>query len=380
MELRKIVGFGAMAAAVAVGGYYYFYVYSPAKMAAKNAQSAARATASAPVMVARVAQEAVPLQIGTIGNVSPVSTVSIKSLVDGQIFKVGFQEGQIVQKGDLLFQIDPRPFVATLQKAQAALESDKSQVVRADLDLKRFAELAKKDFAPQQQYEQARAAADVAHASVLADEAAIDQAKLNLEYCQIRSPIDGRTGNILINVGNLVKANDTTALVMINQLEPIYVSFSIPQNSLPEVRKRMALGALPVTVTIPGDSGGPVDGEVTFINNQVDVTTGTIQLKATIGNNDKRHDPGQIVKVTMTLNTLTGALVVPTQAVQSGQNGTYVYVVRPDNTVEQRLVEVGPTIDAKSVIEKGLEAGEQVVTDGQLRLFPGAAVEIRNAA
>ncbi|HYB08598.1 MAG TPA: efflux RND transporter periplasmic adaptor subunit [Alphaproteobacteria bacterium] len=380
MKARKFIVFGMMAAALAAGGYYYYFVYAPAKLAAHSAQSATRTAPPAPVMVAQVSQEAVPVQLGTVGSVQQYTTVSVKSLVDGQIFKAGFVEGQYVHKGDLLFQIDPRPFEAALQKAQATLESDKAQALRADLDLKRFAELAQKDFAPQQQYEQARATADVAHASVLADEAAIDQAKLSLEYCQIRSPIDGRTGNILVNVGNLVKANDTVALVMINQTRPIYVSFTIPEQSIADVRGRMASGKLYVDVTIPGDPGPPARGEITFINNQVDVTTGTIQLKATFPNLDDRLVPGQFVQVKMTLATLSAALVVPSQAVQTGQKGTYVYVVKADKTVEQRPVEVGPTVDAKSVIQKGLEAGEQVVTDGQLRLFPGAAVEIRNAA
>jgi len=380
MRARKLVIFGVMAAAVAAGGYYYYFVYSPAKLAANSAQSVARVVPPAPVMVAQVSQEAVPVQLGTVGSVQQYTTVSVKSLVDGQIFKAGFEEGQYVHKGDLLFLVDPRPFEAALQKAQAALESDKAQALRGDLDLKRFETLAQKDYAPQQQYEQARATADVAHASVLADEAAIDQAKLSLEYCQIRSPIDGRTGNMLVNVGNLVKANDTVALVMINQIRPIYVSFTIPEQSIADVRRRMADGKLYVDVTIPGDPGAPVRGEITFINNQVDTSTGTIQLKATFPNLDDRLVPGQFVQVKMTLAMLSAALVVPSQAIQTGQKGTYVYVVKANKTVEQRPVEVGPTVDTKSVIQKGLEVGEQVVTDGQLRLFPGAAVEIRNAA
>ncbi len=376
MRVRRSHVFAAMAVLLAAGGYYYFSVYLPR---AKHAQAASAATLVAPVTVAPVTEQAVPVQYNTIGTVQQFTTVSVKSLVDGQIFKAGFLEGQYVHRGDLLFQIDPRPFQAALQQAQANLERDKAQSVRADLDLKRYDELAKKDWASRQQYEQARATADSAHASVLADQAAIDQAKLNIEYSQIRSPIDGRTGNMLINVGNLVKANDTVALVMINQTRPIYVSFAISQQNLPEVRARMASEALYVTVVIPGDSGGPERGKVTFINNQVDTSTGTIQLKATFPNENDRLVPGQFVNVAMTLATLTNALVVPSQAVQTGQKGTYVYVLKPDKTVEERAVELGPQLEATAVVTKGLQAGEEVVTDGQLRLFPGAKVEVRKA-
>jgi membrane fusion protein, multidrug efflux system len=378
MKLRRILVLGAAALLVAAGGYYYFGAYRSPR-SATEAQAATAGAAPAPVVVAAVAEASVPVELSTIGNVQQYTTVSVKSLVDGQIFKAGFQEGQYVHRGDLLFQIDPRPFQAALQQAQANLERDKAQAVRADLDLKRYTELSKKEWSSQQQFEQARATADSAHASVLADQAAIDQAKLNIEYSQIRSPIDGRTGNMLINVGNVVKANDTVALVMINQTRPIYVSFSIPQQNLPDVRRRMAAETLQVEVTIPGDPRPAERGDITFINNQVDVTTGTIQLKATFPNADDRLVPGQFVNVVMILNTMANALVVPSQAVQSGQKGTYVYVVKPDKTVEERAVEVGPQQHNTSVITKGLSAGELVVTDGILRLFPGAKVEVRSA-
>lgn len=377
MNWRKILVYGVAAIVLAAGGYYLYRSDSREK----QSLSAARQFPPAPVTVAAVVREPVPVQLGTIGTVQPISTVSVKSRVDGQIFKVGFQEGQLVHKDDLLFQIDPRPFRMALLQAQANLARDKAQLLRAQLDLKRYAELSKKDFAPQQQYELARATAESAEATVKADEALIDQAKLNLtDYAEIRSPIEGRTGNLLVSAGNLVKANDTIALVVITQIQPIYVSFSIPQDKLPEVRRRMGSSTLPVAVTINGDPGPPVEGQVTFINNQVDAATGTIQLKATFPNTDDRLVPGQFVNVMMTLTTMPNALVVPSQAVQNGQSGTYVFVVKPDRTVEQRSVELGPTVADKSVIMRGLEAGEQVVTDGQLRLFPGARVQIRNAA
>ncbi|HLI12020.1 MAG TPA: efflux RND transporter periplasmic adaptor subunit [Alphaproteobacteria bacterium] len=373
MRLRQAVVFGVLAVAVAAAGYGYFHAEKP------KPGLAAR-PAAAPVAVAKVEAETVPVAVATIGNAQAYSTVSVKSRVDGQIFQVGFKEGQLVRKGDLLFVIDPRPFEAQLRQAQANLERDKAQLVRAQLDLKRYAELSKKDFAPQQQFENARATAESMQATVAADEAALLQAQLNLEYTRIKSPVDGLTGNLLINEGNIVKANDTISLVIINQVRPIYVSFAIPEQDLPEVKARMASGALPVEVTIPGDSGGPVRGEVTFINNAVDTSTGTIQLKATIANDDNRLTPGQFVNVRMTLSTLAAALVIPSQAVQTGQNGDYVYVVRPDQTVEQRTVELGPIVDAKAVVRKGLSLGDEVVIDGQLRLFPGARIEIRSAA
>lgn len=379
MNFRQILVFGAMAAALAGGGYYYFEVRAP-EMAAQQAAAGKRVLPPAPVTVASVAREAVPVVVGTIGTVQPVSTVSIRSRVDGQIFKVGFQEGQMVRKGDLLFQIDPRSFEAALQQSQAALARDRSQLAKDKADLSRYTALSQRDFASKQKYEDVRATAEGMEATVRADEAAVAQVKLSLDYTEIRSPIDGRTGNLLVSAGNLVKANDTPALVVINQIQPIYVSFNIAQQNLPDVRDRMAQGTLPVVVTIPGDHGPEVKGALTFINNAVDTSTGTIQLKASFGNADGRLVPGQFVNVSMTLETLKEALVVPSQAVQTGQAGSYVFVVKPDKTVEQRMIQLGPTVNAKSVIMKGLAAGERVVTDGQLRLFPGARVDVKNAA
>ncbi len=380
MRTRQLLVFSVLAAAVAGGGYYYFDVYQPARAATQARLAAAGGTAPAPVTVATVATESVPVRLGTIGNAQAYSTVSIKSRVDGQILAVGFREGQLVHKGDLLFQIDPRPFEAQLDQAQANLARDKAQLVRATLDLQRYTELSQKNFASHQTYETARATAESAQATVAADQAAVDQAKLNVEYTQIRSPIDGLTGNLLINLGNIVKAEDTPALLVINQVEPIYVSFSIPEQNLPEVKRRMAAGVLPVETTIPGDRGPPDEGQVTFINNAVDTSTGTIQLKATFPNEDGRLTPGQFVEVAMTLTTLSDALVVPSQAIQTGQNGNYVFVVKPDRTVEQRPVELGVTVDSRAVVQKGLVLGEQVVTEGVLRLYPGAKVDVKNAA
>lgn len=380
MSRRQILIFCVLAAAVAGGGYYYFNVLEPARAAAQARPAVEGGAPPAPVTVATVAKESVPVRITTIGNAQAYSTVSVKSRVDGQIFSVGFQEGQLVHKGDLLFQIDPRPFEAQLNQAEANLARDKAQLGRAGLDLQRYTELSQKNFASRQTYETARATAESAQATVAADQAAVDQAKINLEYTQIRSPIDGLTGNLLINVGNIVKAEDTPALVVINQVQPIYVSFSIPEQNLPEVKRRMAEGPLPVAATIPGDTGPPEEGKVTFINNAVDTSTGTIQLKATFPNENGRLTPGQFVNVAMTLTTLSDALVVPSRAIQTGQSGNYVFVVKPDRTVEQRPIELGVTVDTRAVVQKGLAPGEQVVTEGVLRLYPGAKVDVKNAA
>ncbi len=366
-----------LAAAGAGAAYYYERqaVTPPAHATIAPAQAPA-----APVTVALVVQKPMPVRLGAVGNARAYAIVSVKSRVDGQIFKVGFQEGQLVHKGDLLFAIDPRPFEAALRQAQANLARDQATLERNRLDLERYGELLKKDFASRQQVDQTKASVDSMVATLQADQAAIVQAQLNLEYCQIRSPIEGITGNLLVNEGNLVKANDTVNLVVINQVKPIYVSFSVPQQNLPEIRRRIAAGKLAVEVAIPGDAGPPETGALTFINNSVDMNTGTIQLKATFPNDDGRLTPGQFVNAGLTLSTIQAALVVPAEAVQSGQHGNYVFVVKPDKTVEMRPVELGFTIENEAVIDKGVRPGEQVVTSGQLRLFPGARVEIRNAA
>jgi membrane fusion protein, multidrug efflux system len=366
-----------LAAAGAGAAYYYERqaVTQPAHANVAPAQAPA-----APVTVALVVQKPMPVRLSAVGNARAYAIVSVKSRVDGQIFKVGFQEGQLVHKGDLLFAIDPRPFEAALHQAQANLARDQATLQRNRLDLDRYSELLKKDFAPRQQIDQTKASVDSMVATLQADQSSIVQAQLNLEYCQIRSPIEGITGNLLVNEGNLVKANDTVNLVVINQVKPIYVSFSVAQQNLPEIKRRMAAGKLAVEVAIPGDDGPAETGGLTFINNSVDMNTGTIQLKATFPNDNGRLTPGQFVNVGLTLSTIQAALVVPAQAVQSGQHGNYVFVVKPDKTVEMRSVQLGFTIENEAIIDKGVQPGEQVVTSGQLRLFPGARVEIRNAA
>jgi multidrug efflux system membrane fusion protein len=280
----------------------------------------------------------------------------------------------MVKAGDPLFTIDPRSFEADVRQAEANLARDHAQLEKAKWDVARYAELAKKDFMPKQQYEQARTTVETLSATIKADQAALDHAKLQLGYTAIRAPIQGRTGSVLVNLGNVVKANDPAPLVVINQIQPTYVAFSVSERYLPEIKARMAKGRLGVSASAQGDTREPQLGEVSFVNNAVDAATGTILLKATFPNADERLTTGQSVNVTLTLSMLADAVVVPTQAVQNGPSGPYVYVVKPDMTVEQRPIAAGIAHEGVTVIERGLEAGEQVVTEGQLRLVPGARV------
>lgn len=330
-----------------------------------------------PVAVATVMQKDVPLQIRTIGNVETINAVSIKALVGGEIFGVYFKEGQGVRKGEILFKIDPRPYEAALKQAEANLARDEAQAKNAEEDAKRYAVLVQKDFVPKSQSDQFRANADALAALVIADKAQVANSRLQLEYCTIRSPIDGRVGSILVNVGNVVKANDIT-LATINQMVPIYVTFSVPEQNLAGIKKYMKTGRLKVKAVIPGDEQHSEEGVLTFINNTVDTTTGTIQLKGRFENRNRRLWPGQFVDVALTLTTLPNAVVVPGPAVQTGQQGQYVFVVKSDHTVEQRPVTVSGMYDNEAIVTKGVQAGETVVTDGQLQLFPGAKVEIKD--
>ena len=386
---------------------------------------------SVPVMVGTVIQKAVPLQIRVIGNVQAYSTITVKSIVGGEISQVHFTEGQDVKKGDFLFTIDPRPFEAGLKQAEANLARDIAQVGQAEADLaknialvkqaeanlerdiaqaenakveaKRYESLIERQVVSRQQYDQfrtnaealeatvradkaakesaeaavrsSRAALENARAAVRADQAAVENAKIQLGYCFIRSPMDGRTGNLLVKRGNVVKANDID-LVTINQTNPIYAAFSVPEQNLSEIKKYMAGGPLKVEAHLSNDTSGTEQGVLTFIDNTVDKTTGTILLKATFANKGRWLWPGQFVNVILTLTTQPNAIVVPSQAIQTGQDGQYVFVVKPDLTVELRPVVVNRTLNNESIIEKGLKDGEKVVTDGQLQLVPGAKVEV----
>jgi multidrug efflux system membrane fusion protein len=384
-----------------------------------------------PVGVATVQQKAVPLQVLAVGNVQAYTTVGIKSQVAGQIQTVHFKEGEEVKRGDLLFTIDPRPLEAAVRQAEANVAKDRAQLRQAeaargqrqaeitqaqanlDRDLaqlenarvqeQRYRELVRRELVAREQYDQirtalaafeatvaadraalenARAAAraadamvDNARAAISAGEAMVETARLQLAYTTIRAPMDGRTGNLLVQAGNVVKANEDSALVVIAQIRPIYVSFGVPERELPAITTYRARGTVKVEAMLEGGRQRVV-GAVTFMNNTVDPSTGTIQLKATFPNADSALWPGQFVDVALTLTT-EQATVVPARAVQAGQKGPFVFVVKPDLTVESRPVKAGRRLAGELVIEQGLAPGERVVTDGQLRLVPGARVEIR---
>lgn len=331
-----------------------------------------------PVMADTVMQKAVPIEIHVIGNVQAYSTVTVKSMVGGEISQVHFTEGEDVGKGDLLFTIDPRPFEAAFKQAYANLDRDTALAENAKVDLKRYEVLMAKQAIARQQYDQIRTNAVALEATVRLDEAAVDNARVLLSYCSIRSPINGRTGNLLVTRGNIVKANDTE-LITINQIAPIYVAFAVPEQSLSEIKRYMAKGALKVEALLPNDSKGAEQGVLTFIDNVIDKTTGTILFKGTFANKERRLWPGQFVNVVLRLTTQKDAIIIPSQAIQTGQQGQYVFVIKPDLTVELRSVVVNRTLNNEAVIDKGLKAGEKVVTDGQLLLIPGAKVEIKGS-
>lgn len=332
-----------------------------------------------PVTAAQVVSQSVPVTLGTIGTVHAQASVAVKSRVDGQLLKVFFTEGQTVRKGEMLFALDPAPLAAQLHQAEAFLARDRAQMENARIEMERYQTLATKGIATQQKLDETRAAVNALEATIRADLAAVEAARLQLSFASIASPIEGRTGRLLVDPGNLVKANDVP-LVVINQIRPIAVAFALPERHLPEISRRMQEGALAVEARLPNLDLPPAKGKLTFINNAVNVATGTIELKATFENADERLVPGQFVDVVLTVSVLPDALVVPAQAVQTGQSGTYTFVVRPDQTVEMRPLSVRTLDDGRMIAETGLAAGETVVTEGQMRLTPGARVSVKVAS
>ena len=388
-----------------------------------------------PVAVAEAVRRDVPIQVSAVGNVQGLTTVAVKSQIAGQIVQAHFKEGQDVRQGDLLFTIDPRPLEAALRQAQAnvtrdtaalrqaeaALEQRRAEVQQAEANLardiaqmdnasvqeQRYRSLVDRELVAREQYDQirtnsaamaatvradraaaenarasalaAQAAVDNARAVILADEAMVDNARLQLGYTTIRAPMDGRTGSILVQAGNVVKANEDGPLVVITQVHPIYVTFAVPEQHLADIKRYRAAGPLRVEA-YPDRTRPPARGEITFVNSTVDATTGTIQLKGTFPNTDNLLWPGQFLDVMLTLTIQPGAIVVPAQAVQPGQQGSYVFVVKPDLSVESRKIEAGRRLEREIIVDKGLAAGERIVTDGQLRLRPGSKVEIKKAS
>ncbi len=366
-RFRRLAVFASLLALVSVAG-------------CGKKQEAARGPVVVPVTVVTVAQKDVPLQLRAIGTIEAYSTVSLKAQLSAEITGVHFREGQDVHRGDLLFTLDKRPYEVAVQQAQANLARDKARAENARIQASRYAKLLQEGVVASQQNDQARSEAEAADALLRADEAAIEKAKLDLQYCTIRSPIDGRTGSLIVHQGNLVKANENPAMVVINQVNPIYVNFALPEQNLPDVKKYMAAGKLRVEAVLPGDPSRPEQGTLTFIDNAVDNATGTIHLKATFANQQRRLWPGQYVNVVLTLTTQPNAIVVPTQALQTGQNGQYVFVVKSDGTAESRPIVAGRAVENVTIVEKGLQSGETVVTDGQLRLVPGSRVKVKNGS
>lgn len=345
------------------------------------AASRARGPAAVPVVVAQAVRADVPDRIEAVATVEPVATVSVKAQAGGRIEAVRFAEGQNVRKGDLLFQIDARPYQAALAQAQGGLARDLAQAHNSATQATRAEQLAAEGVLSREDHDQAIATAAAQKAGAAADAAAVESARLNLAYTQVRAPIGGRTGSVLVHVGNVVKAGDDTPLVVINRIDPIYVSFAVPERRLAALRAAQSGGALQVQAAISGDPQPVQGGRLTFIDNEVDRTTGTIRLKATFGNAAGRLWPGQFVNARLTLGVQPGATVVPAAAVQAGQNGSYVFVMKPDKTVEQRAVVSRAAPDpATAVIEKGVQPGETVVVDGQLGLSNGTPVQVKPAA
>jgi multidrug efflux system membrane fusion protein len=327
-----------------------------------------------PVTVGQAMVKTMPVEIAVIGRVEPLQTVAVRAQVGGQLLRVAFQEGQDVDKGALLFAIDPRPYQAALDSARARLARDQAVSQKADADVRRYTDLVAKEYVTKEQFEQTQATAQSLRATLLEDRAAVESSRLQLEYCTIHAPISGRTGSLNAHAGNLIKPNDDTPMVVIHQIRPIYVGFAVPESKLPEIKRRQEQRQLEVTAAAPDTGAAPSRGELTFVDNQVDRTTGTILLKATFQNQDRSLWPGQFVNVVLTLARQPAALVVPARAVQNGQRGQFVFVVKQDSTVEPRPIEVDRTVGAEAVVARGLAPGERVVTDGQIRLAPGVRV------
>ena len=330
-----------------------------------------------PVAVGTVLRKAMPIEIGVIGAAEPFSTVAIRAQTTGQLNRVNFTEGDDVMAGQVLFTLDRRPLEAALQQAQANLDRDMAQAANAAQQAKRYDELAQRGIATREQVDTSRTAVTALNATVDADKAAVENANVQLQYATITAPISGRTGALMVHEGNLVRANDQTPLVIINQVAPISVSFAIPEARLPELKKYMAGGALRVTANPPNDDAAPSVGRISFVDNAVDQTTGTIRVKGTFPNADRRLWPGQYVNVIVTLTMDPDAVVVPSVAVQAGQQGSYVFVVNSEQKVDLRPVTVKRTSATETVIESGLKPGEIVVTDGHLRLVPGSRITIK---
>lgn len=366
--------FGSLAIAAAVAGG----ACSGGDAAAvADARGRGSAQAAVPVTVGTVVQKPMPIDIQVIGTVEAYTNVAVHAQLTGQLETVSFREGDDVKKGQVLFTLDHRPLEAALQQAQATLDRDLAQAANAKSQVARYRDLLSRGIATREQVDQINTNAAALDATVGSDRAAVENAKVQLQYATIAAPIGGRTGALMVHAGNLVRANDTMPLVVINQVTPIYVTFGIPESQLPALKRYMAAGTLHVDARPPNDTAPPSSGHITFVDNAVDATTATIRIKGTFANEDRRLWPGQFVNVVVTLTSEPDALVVPAGAVQIGQQGQYVFVVKPDQTVDLRPVTTKRSDGVETVIATGLKAGDTVVTDGQLRLVAGTRITVK---
>jgi len=364
LSSRRVV-LGALLVAAAAAGYYFYGAFTG--IGAVDKGKAKGNKPPTPVMVAQVTTKNIPVTLRAIGTLQARSTVAVRSRVEGQIMETAFTEGQQVRQGDILFRIDPRPFEAKLRETEANLARDQATYEKAKADVQRYQSLSDKGFSSQQKYEEARALMNALTASMRATQAAIDLARLDIEFATIKAPISGRTGSVLIQAGNLVKANDLAQqLVVINEIDPMLAAFSVPEVHLPEIKRRMAAGTLNVEAAPPESHRPPIRGKVVFINNAVD--------------KDGFLTAGQFVRVTIEMEALMNAHVVPERALQAGQKGAYLFVVGKENLVEPLTIAPGPTFEGFTVIGDALAVGTTVVTDGQLRLFKGAKVTFKDGA
>ncbi len=329
-----------------------------------------------PVVIDKAVSNDAPVLVSAIGNAEALSNVIVRSRAGGTVLKSHFSEGDEVRRDQLLFDIDPAPYQAVLNKAEADLVRDQILARNAEVEARRFEELVKKDYVTQRETDDARTRAEALKATIKADEAAIEEARLNLGYCSVFSPLDGRSGEMITHPGNVVRANET-ALVAIQQVSPIYVSFAIPESYLAEIRRAQPSGRVSVEASIPGSGSVPEKGKLFFIDSQVSSRTGTILLKATFENTHRMLWPGQFVNVSLILSVQRNVVMVPSQAIQTGQAGAYVFIVDPQLVARRRPVVPGAVVGSRTIVEKGLQAGEQVVTDGHLRLTDGAKVELK---
>ena len=344
---------------------------------AQAAGAAAGQRPAAPVVVANAVKRDIPVEITAIGNVESIKSVQVRSMVSGQIENVHFKEGQDVNQGQLLFTLDKRPFQAVLEQAQGQLKRDAATAQNNQMQASRYTSLEQQGVISREVADQQRTTAQSTSAAVTADQATVDAAKVQLQYTDIKAPITGRAGAIMINQGNLVKANDTPFLVQINQITPIYVTFSVPENQLDQVRT-LSSHNLKVMAFPKGTRTGGAEGTLTFIDNGVDPTTGTVKLKATFANSDRKLWPGEYVDVVMDLSTIRDATVIPTKAIQSGQQGQFVYVVTAQNTAESRVVVSGANYQDMTVITKGVAPGDRVILEGTMRVAPNSSVKVQS--